>query len=131
MADASRSLGTGVNEVIKNLRKVKGILAEEIGVNLKRAGLFLQRKSQQIVPIDKNNLRPSAFTRSEGKGFKTDVQVGYTAAYAVYVHENLEARHRPGKSAKYLENPMKQNRDKLLKIIAGVKLKKYKRGLRQ
>jgi len=33
------------------------------------------------------------------------VIVGYTAAYALHVHENLKARHKPGKVAKYLEGP--------------------------
>ncbi len=127
MADTSRSLGTGVNEVIRNLRKAGALLANEVGVNLKKAGLFLQGKSQEIVPVDLGPLKNSAFTRAEGKGFKTDVRVGYTMEYAPYVHEDLEARHKPGKTAKFLENPMRWNRDKILKIIAGVKLKKYRK----
>lgn len=33
------------------------------------------------------------------------VITGYTANYALYVHENKEARHAPGKQWKYLEQP--------------------------
>lgn len=33
------------------------------------------------------------------------VIVGYTAAYAIYVHENLEAAHNTGQQAKFLEQP--------------------------
>jgi hypothetical protein len=36
-----------------------------------------------------------------------DVIVGYAASYAVYVHENLEARHKEGKRAKFLEQPFR------------------------
>lgn len=38
-------------------------------------------------------------------GKEPSVIVGYTANYGLYVHENLEARHAPGKQAKYLESP--------------------------
>lgn len=57
---------------------------------LKDAGLFLQRESQKIVPVQLGNLKNSAFTRRVEPGH---VVVGYTANYAVYVHENLEAAH--------------------------------------
>jgi len=33
---------------------------------------------------------------------KPEVEVGYTAAYAIFVHENLDARHKVGQ-AKFLE----------------------------
>jgi len=39
---------------------------------------------------------------------KTSVVVGYTANYAIFVHEDLKARHAPGKQAKYLEQPARQ-----------------------
>jgi hypothetical protein len=61
---------------------------------LLKGGLLLQRESQAIVPVQFGPLRASAFTRNVGRsGFDADVIVGYTAAYAVFVHENLEAAH--------------------------------------
>ena len=39
---------------------------------------------------------------------KGSVIVGYTANYALYVHEDMEARHAPGKQAKYLEQPARE-----------------------
>jgi hypothetical protein len=44
------------------------------------------------------------------------VNVGYNADYAVYVHENLEARHIVGQ-AKYLERPSRELRTQLRAII--------------
>lgn len=35
--------------------------------------------------------------------------VGFSAPYAIYVHEDLEARHAPGKQAKFLETPARVN----------------------
>jgi len=44
------------------------------------------------------------------------VVVGYTANYAVYVHENLEAHHPVGQ-AKYLEQPAREHADKLAATV--------------
>jgi len=41
-------------------------------------------------------------------GRNASVIVGYTANYALYVHEDMEARHAPGKQAKYLEQPARE-----------------------
>ena len=42
--------------------------------------------------------------------------VGYTAPYAVYVHENLTARHPVGQ-AKFLEQPAREHADEIAAII--------------
>lgn len=98
---------------IKTLARVKERFAtnedamrRRITVGLKRCGLLLQRASQEIVPVDTGNLKNSSFTRSSGDNTdKPEVTVGYTANYGIYVHENLDARHKEGKQAKFLEEP--------------------------
>jgi len=40
-------------------------------------------------------------------GRRASVVVGYTAAYALYVHENLEARH-PNGQARFLVEPLRR-----------------------
>ena len=64
-----------------------------IGQNLIKAGYYIQRESMKVVPILTGNLRGSAFTRFTGTGLQTRVQVGYTAAYALFVHEIIENAH--------------------------------------
>jgi len=109
---------TGVEEIKKNL--VRASINVHVGLarGLKKAGLLVQRESQKIVPVDLGNLKASAFTRKMGSGLGVCVLVGYTASYAVYVHENLEAKHKPGKTAKFLEKAAKENKDNIIKIIA-------------
>jgi len=51
-----------------------------------------------------------------GSKSKVDVIVGYTAEYAIYVHEDMFAHHPVGK-AKYLEDPLRANRKMLLNIV--------------
>lgn len=46
----------------------------------------------------------------------TDLQVGYSASYAIYVHENLEAHHPIGQ-AKYLESAVRQYSGRVADIV--------------
>lgn len=131
------------------LRRIKGTYDQAgrtVETRLKRAGLFLQRESMLIVPIQFGPLRASGFTRSEGKGLKIRVIVGYTAAYAVYVHENKDALHGaafnaayadriakahtpaqrkmwfnrgPNQTYKFLERPLREKRQTLIAIVEG------------
>ena len=108
----------GVNKVGKSLRRKSKSYRKAYLRGLKKAGLFVQRASQVIVPVDTGVLKSSAFTRSIGSEFLPVVIVGYTTIYAIYVHEDLEAQHAPGKKAKFLENPIRDNQDKIRAIVA-------------
>jgi len=107
----------GVQEVLKNMKKAEKKKKKGLEIGLVKAGLLLQRASQQIVPVDTGALRASAFTRKENKGLKTSVRVGYTKNYAIFVHENLEANHAPGKTAKYLERPAREKVREMSEVI--------------
>ena len=120
----------GMDRVVKNLKRLGPSAGRGIAVGLKSAGLFLQRESQLIVPIDTGNLRSSAFTRAQGAGLQTEVKVGYTADYAVKVHEDLRARHAPGKSAKFLERPLREKRKQILDVIDRTARKAINRGIK-
>lgn len=109
----------GVEEIRARLKEADVRMGSKVRMGLIKAGLLLQRYSQEIVPVDTSNLKNSAFTRPFAAGWATDVAVGYTAEYAVYVHERTELRHEPGKEAKFLEKPMREKRGELLAIIAG------------
>ena len=117
MAESSVKV-TGVTAILKNLKKVKVSQSKKLEKGLVKAGLFLQRESQKVVPVDTSALKNSAFTRKKGAGLRTEVEVGYTQGYAIYVHEDLEAHHAPGKIAKYLEHPARENQTELRDIIA-------------
>ena len=132
---------SGIDEIIRNLKRIDNQIARGVARGLKRGGLLLQRESQKIVPVDKGPLKASAFTRNVGgSGFKTDIVVGYAQGYAVYVHEDLEKAHGaafnekyaeliadpgnkrfrsrgPNQQAKFLEQPARELRPVILKII--------------
>lgn len=109
---------TGVNEIVRNFGRADGLISKGVERGLVKAGLKLQRASQLLVPVDTGGLKGSAFTRKEGEGFRAEVSVGYTASYAVFVHENLEANHPIGQ-AKFLEQPARDMRQELLETVWG------------
>lgn len=127
---------SGVFDVILNLRKSQGQLASGVRKGLVAAGLLLQRESQRLAPVEFGNLRASAFTRPSGSGFDTVVTVGYTAAYALFVHEKVGMvlkgqPRRPSPphigrywdpqgvgQAKFLEEPVRRLEPRLLSIVA-------------
>lgn len=104
----------GLNEVVSNINKHVQTTLKKRDRALKRTGLLLQRYSQQVVPIDTSVLKNSAFTRLISPNL---VRVGYTASYAVFVHERLDLRHEKGKQAKFLEEPARLRRTELLTMF--------------
>ena len=79
---------------------------------LYKEGAAIFEESQDEVPIDTNALRTSGqlgFPTIEGKNVVVEISYGGAAVdYAMIVHEDLEARHREGKKAKYLEDPARR-----------------------
>ncbi len=107
----------GFNKVKAALRKVEKRHAKGMERGVVKAGLHLQRKSQIIVPVEFAVLKNSANTRKEGSGFDVEVVVSYGTEYAVFVHEDLEAEHKPGKQAKFLEQPARDEAGAMADII--------------
>ncbi len=122
----------GVSQVVANMRAKQEAIGKKVEAGLKKAGLRLQAASQNLVPVNFGVLKASAFTRATGSGWNTKVTVGYTANYALYVHEavemKLQGKPRPqgrgffwdpqGQAqAKFLEAPSRSLRPEILQII--------------
>jgi len=73
-------------------------------------------ESKKIVPVDNGFLKNSGKVEPPKISPKeTSVEVTYggaAAPYALYVHEDPDARHAPGKTFKYLEIPAMAHADK-------------------
>ena len=125
----------GLQTVLRNMATRIGRVETRWGFALKAAGLLLQRESQKLVPVDFGFLKASAYTRATGTGLATVVQVGYTASYAVYVHEavGMVLKGQPRRpnpphkgrywdpqgqtQAKFLEQPWRTMRKPMLQLI--------------
>jgi len=122
----------GTKAVLANMKKKFVMIQAQHVQGLKAGGLVLQAASQKQVPVDHGVLKASAFTRKTGTGFGTNVNVGYTAFYAPFVHEAkmvLKGQERTGEGAKgrywdpqgraksqFLAGPMVSEKTKILKV---------------
>lgn len=105
-----------VKAVIGGLKKLRDTTAVGASRGLRKAAAFVLRESQKIVPVDTGALRASGRVVVEGEGFGTRCTVSYNTDYAIYVHEDLNAAHRPGKTAKYLVRVIVEQRDQIVRI---------------
>lgn len=123
----------GAQVIVSNIKSKNAKIGAAVGRGLKKGGLLLQRESMLLAPVDLGILKASFFTRATGKDVQTVVNVGTTAAYAIYVHENVEMKGKgqprqhghkgnywdpPGRGqAKFLEQPFRAFGPTLLRVV--------------
>lgn len=106
----------GADKVLKNLNKeIVKIKGRTMG-GIRESLLLIEGRSKDKTPVDTGNLVGGHYTDVEMIGKNPVGEVGVTADYAIFVHEDLEARHEVGE-AKYLENAVKESRSEILDII--------------
>lgn len=106
----------GKDEVLANLNKaIKEIKGRNLhGMTV--AANLIKTESEKLTPVATGNLKGSHYLEDNANPDDPIVEVGVTAEYGVYVHENLEAQHTNGQ-AKFLETAIKENVDMVLKVI--------------
>ena len=117
---AKRSKVVGVRKLQANLKKRSQRYSEEVKVTLLEGSLLIQRMSQEQCPVDTGATRNSARTivvRETDN--RIEVQVRYGTVYAIFVHENLSARHEVG-NAKFLEIPFRIESPRLIKRLSNI-----------
>lgn len=119
----------GLDTVLRNLnRQIEGIEGRTTA-GLLAGGLIIQGESQKNVPVEYGNLRASAYTRKTPENPLT-VEVGYTASYAVFIHENMEQKLAgdprpsglgvywgPNGGPKFLERAVDDKSDDVVKAV--------------
>lgn len=113
---------TGVRRTTRNMDKLKISMAKAAYEGVSDALDQIMRLSQKLVPVDQTDLRRSGVLIDMSKKTKVKIMLRYgggsAAAYAVRQHEDLTLRHKPGKSAKFLERPAKAIAGMAVKIIS-------------
>lgn len=130
-----KSTVTGDKRLYERLKKKNKVVTAAVKRGTLKAARALLADSREIVPVDTGRLyrsgraRHQKVTRDE-MGFLrgTDgrftskstfsADVTYNTPYAIYVHEDPNARHKPGKSYKYLEKPARRYKRRYAKIIS-------------
>lgn len=106
----------GLDNVLRNLnREIEGIEDRSVE-GLFAGGLIIEGTAVPRAPRDTGNLRGSSYTR-KAPGNPQAVEVGFGAAYALPVHEDLEARHEDGE-AKFLESAVRDREQDVVDEVA-------------
>lgn len=136
---------TGTSKAQADLKRRRNQFGRNFERGMVKGGSFLFREAQAIVPVDQGPLRASGFVRKSGSGLRTAMRIGYSAEYALQVHEDLDAAHGegfnikyskeiatkklqpwngkvfhkrgPNQQAKFLEKPAREKRKQIVKIV--------------
>jgi hypothetical protein len=135
MAKAFSRQITGGKELQAKMRKLGPAATKAAAGSLFRsAEKIMTTSKEKFVPVDVGNLRASGHVAlPEIKGEDVKVTLGYggpagignqggdtnqkDVGYAVHVHENPDAWHRPPTQWKYLEQPMKDAEKEIVKDL--------------
>lgn len=115
----------GLEDINKKLRKIAKESPKAVEAGAYAGGLLVQREAQLGTPVEYGNLQGSAYTQRIPLG----VEVGFTAEYALFVHENMEQKLKgeprpsglgtywnPG-GPKFLENAVNENMQEISDLI--------------
>lgn len=116
-ADRAQVVVEGIGSIRHRLRNREKQYMKVIRPALQAAGEFILEKSREYVPIRTKFLYNSGRVEVTGKRWDMSVYIRYEAPYAVFVHEDLNARHAPGRTAKFLERAIYENEDLIRAII--------------
>lgn len=89
-------------------------LEEAASRGLKLAAEHVLKESRTEVPIQEGTLERSGVASVDG----LKAAVSYDTSYAQRVHEDMTARHDPGRKAKFLEDPLAREAQTCMEIIA-------------
>jgi hypothetical protein len=115
----------GLDIVLSNLNREIQLIKDRSMVGLGEAAMLVLadvEKTPPLIPVDTGNLRNSKFTTPIPPN---GLEFGYTANYAIYVHEMMESStgkkinwSRPDSGPKFLEASLKRNTKEILEVIA-------------
>jgi len=103
-----------LNSVLKSLQKISITVQNEFRNKEYITTKKIFDDSQKLVPVDTGKLKKSGKVSYNKNGAST---VEYKNDYAVFVHEDLNANHKKGTQAKFLEIPFIKHTKKLKKDL--------------
>jgi len=126
----------GLDDVMKNLNKEVQAIQGKTMKGLLKAAIVIRRdmaKTEPTIPIDTRNLEASWFVTPVPSLTKPILIAGFSAAYAEFVHENMEGKFqqprpgattkarqtgfRPGAGPKFYEKALNRNHAVIVQII--------------
>jgi hypothetical protein len=103
-------------ELTWNGDEVLAVLDEALMRGLQVGGEHILTESRKVAPLDEGTLERSGTVTPDPD--KLQVIISYDTPYAVRQHEELDWRHAPGRTAKYLERPLTEEGPTALQLLA-------------
>jgi len=111
MAKASFKL-VGTNEMVARIHAVAKDVERAVDRAVYKFGNTEMREMKRLVPVDTGTLKNSGYVEKPKRmGSRVMLELGFggaAEAYAMYVHEDLDAYHENGQ-AKYVEMPLSES----------------------
>lgn len=96
--------------------RIAALLDGDLADGLGDAAEHLLGTANELVPLDEGPLMHSGVADVDRSSLRA--AVSYDTPYAVRQHEEMDYRHAPGRSAKYLEIPFHAEREVMLELMA-------------
>lgn len=103
-------------ELKLDIGKILKAQKEAAARGLQKGAEHLLQVSRELVPHEEGTLERSGVASVDEAGLRA--AVSFDTPYAVRQHEDLTLKHDEGRQAKYLEEPMMTERDKIGEIVA-------------
>src|SRR5260370_1010768 len=111
----------GIPEYERALQQFGVRAIDALAVGLREIGEGVMLQAKELCPVLTGNLRASGVVQEPVRtpdAIELTLSFGDTAVdYAIYVHENLEARH-PNGQAKFLEQPLVEMEPNMPNLLA-------------
>ena len=107
----------GVEAVLQAFGKARKETGKRIEDSLRQCGEILLTASLPLVPVQTGKLKGSGRVEVRGRGLAATASVIYEAPYAIFVHENLEARHAPPTQARFLADAIPKVRGTMTALL--------------
>lgn len=118
-ASYTRSIRSQMDTILENFNRVVNGLEEISADGLEYALRPTFEKSQELVPVDTGDLKNSGYLEVRRTARGVAAEIGYSKGgnphYGPFVHETLEFYHEPPTQAKFLEQPLIEDRDEIVK----------------
>lgn len=129
MSNAHKTAAKGLSAASTNLNREIASIKKSSFAGVLALGQLILARSNKRVPREYGNLVGSGYAR-KGQNNPQSVEIGYSASYAVYVHENLEMKLKgqprpsglgkywgPSGEAKFLQKSIDETRKDVPRVL--------------
>ncbi len=115
---ATKVYVTGGSGAAATLSRQVAAIKRRTFAGMWEAVLIVVRRSKELTPVDTGNLINSAYVNvTQDAGGQAVGEIGYTAAYAPFVHEVEREYKKPGSQWKFLETALKEKAPDVLEAL--------------